>query len=513
MNLHAKSAMAILVLGIGGILVFKYGWPLVQERLQLETSDARDTKAKIVIGVDNWIGYFILCSADLRKRLRAGGYLVQCKDDKADYAARMQRLKDGELQFAVATIDAYVLNGAPKAFPGTIVAVIDESKGGDAIVAWKDRIATLDDLKKKAAMKIAFTPNSPSEHLLKSMAVHFDIAALRQKQGPWRLEANGSPDALDKLLAKKADVAVLWEPDVTRALAHPGIAKLLGSEDTNKLIVDVLLVSRRFSQEKPEAVASLLTEYFQVAKSYRENAQRLEQDVIEATRIPQDRVKAMLNGVAWVGLSDNFQSWLGGSGGADGLVDAIQSTVKILVASGDFRDNPIPDQDPYRIINRQFLSAIYVKTVTGAAAGSPAAQSLERQFTPLDEQAWGALKDVGTLKTLPVVFQSGTAELSLEGKQELDKAMENLRHYPNFRVIVKGHTGLRGDSEENRKLSQERAESVARYLQVTYSVDPNRLRIIGYGSGKPLPQLTGESERTHAYRLPRVELSLVAEVF
>lgn len=514
MNLHAKSAIAILVLGIGGILAFKYGWPVVQERLQLETSDARDTKAKMVIGVDNWIGYFILCSADLRKRLRAGGYLVQCKDDKADYAARMQRLRDGELQFAVATIDAYVLNGAPKAFPGTIVAVIDESKGGDAIVAWKDRIATLDDLKKKTGMKIAFTPNSPSEHLLKSTAVHFDIAALRQKQGPWRLEANGSPDALDKLLAKKADVAVLWEPDVTRALAHPGVTKLLGSEDTNKLIVDVLLVSRKFSQEKPEAVASLLTEYFQVAKAYRENTQRLEQDVIEATRIPQDRVKAMLNGVAWVGLSDNFQSWLGGAGGADGLVDAIQSTVKILVASGDFRDNPIPDQDPYRIINRQFLSAIYVKTVTGAgSAGSPAAQSLERQFKPLGEQGWAALKDVGTLKTLPVVFQSGTAELSLEGKQELDKAMENLRHYPNFRVIVKGHTGLRGDPEENKKLSQERAESVARYLQVTYNVDANRLRIIGYGSEKPLPQLTGESERTHAYRLPRVELSLVAEVF
>ena len=514
MNIHAKSAMVILSLGIAGLLLFKYGWPVVQERLQLETSDARDTKAKMVIGVDNWIGYFILCSAELRKRLRAGGYLLQCQDDKADYAARMQRLKDGELQLAVATVDAYVLNGAPKAFPGTIVAVIDESKGGDAIVAWKDRVATLDDLKKKTGMKIAFTPNSPSEHLLKAMAVHFDIAALRQKQGPWRMEANGSPDALDKLLAKKADVAVLWEPDVTRALANPGITKLLGSEDTNKLIVDVLLVSRKFSQDKPEAVASLLTEYFHVAKSYRENAQRLEQDVIEATRTPQDKVKAMLNGVAWIGLSDNFQSWLGGSGGADGLVDAIQSTVKILVASGDFRDNPIPDQDPYRIINRQFLSAIYVKTVTGAAAvGSSAAQSLEHQFKPLGEQAWAALKEVGTLKTLPVVFQSGTAELSLEGKQELDKAMENLRHYPNFRVIVKGHTGLRGNAEENKKLSQERAESVARYLQVTYNVDPNRLRIIGYGSEKPLPQLTGESERTYAYRLPRVELSLVAEVF
>jgi len=514
MNVHAKSAIAILAIGLAGMLAFKYGWPLVQERLQRETSDARDTKARMIVGVDNWIGYFLLCSAEMKKRMRAGGYLLQCEDDKADYAGRMQRLKNGELQFAVATIDSYILNGAAKAFPGTIVAVIDESKGGDAIVAWKDRFATLEDLKKKTPMKIAFTPNSPSEHLLKAMAVHFDVAALRHMQGPWRLEANGSPDALEKLLARKSDAAVLWEPDVTRALANPGITKLLGSEDTNKLIVDVLLVNRKFSQEKPEAVTNLLMEYFQVAKAYRENAQRLEQDIVDATRIPSDKVKTLLNGVAWVGLSDNVQSWIGTGPGADGLADAIQSTVNILVDSGDFKSNPIPDEDPYRIINRQFLSSIYVKTVTGSVpADAGAAQSLGRQFKPLSEQAWSSLREIGTLKTLPVVFQSGTAELGLEGKQELDKAMENLRHYPNFRVVVKGHTGLRGNPEENRKLSQERAESVARYLQVTYNVDLNRLRVVGYGSEKPLPQFPGESERAYAYRLPRVELSLVAEVF
>ncbi|MGH8673405.1 MAG: OmpA family protein, partial [Burkholderiales bacterium] len=92
-----------------------------------------------------------------------------------------------------------------------------------------------------------------------------------------------------------------------------------------------------------------------------------------------------------------------------------------------------------------------------------------------------------------------------------DRAMETLSHYPNFRVVIKGHTGLRGDPEENQLLSQERAESVARYLGVTYNLDLNRLRVVGLGSKLPLPQQPGESERAYAYRLPRVELSLVAE--
>jgi flagellar motor protein MotB len=54
---------------------------------------------------------------------------------------------------------------------------------------------------------------------------------------------------------------------------------------------------------------------------------------------------------------------------------------------------------------------------------------------------------------------------------------------------------------------------VARYLQIVYNVDPNRLRVIGYGGTKPLPQMAGETRRAWMYRLPRVELALAREDF
>jgi outer membrane protein OmpA-like peptidoglycan-associated protein len=254
----------------------------------------------------------------------------------------------------------------------------------------------------------------------------------------------------------------------------------------------------------------LLTTYFEVAKEYRENPQRLEKEVAAETKLPPESVKRLLEGCAWASLSDNAQTWLGPTSGTDALVDTIQSTARTLVDAGDFKSHPLPDQDPYRIISRQFISKLYVGAVTGGGtqSGPP---SLERKFAALTDAGWQGLKEVGTLKALPVSFQSGTAELSHEGKLELDRAMETLSHYPNFRVVIKGHTGVRGDPEENQLLSQERAESVARYLGVTYNVDPNRLRIVGLGSKQPLPQLAGESERAYSYRLPRVELSLVAE--
>jgi outer membrane protein OmpA-like peptidoglycan-associated protein/ABC-type nitrate/sulfonate/bicarbonate transport system substrate-binding protein len=510
MNLHAKIAMVILALGALAITAAKFAWPYWQENIQRTTSDARDTKGRITIGVDNWVGYFPLCSAEMKKRIRATGYVVVCVDDKADYPSRMEKLRDGGFQFAVATIDAYLLNGASKGFPGTVVAVIDESKGGDAIVAWSDKVANLDALKRLSTVKVAYTSGSPSEHLLRATGVHFDVPALRQK-GPGRVETQGSPEALKKLLARQVDLAVVWEPDVTRALSTPGVVKLLGTEDTRRLIVDVLLVSRTYSAQNAAAVETFLTTYFQVAKHYRENAQQLEQDVADAVKLPAETVKRMLAGVAWASLSDNYQTWLGTTGGADALADAIHSTARILIEAGEFKQSPLPDQDPYRIINRQFLGGVYVKAATGGQADAKGANSLERKFPELADGAWGALKDVGTLKVLPVVFQSGTAELSQEGKLELDRAMETLAHYPNFRIVIKGHTGVRGNAEENKRLSEERAESVARYLNVTYNVDRNRLRVLGFGGENPLPQQTGEGDRAYGYRLPRVELSLVSE--
>jgi ABC-type nitrate/sulfonate/bicarbonate transport system substrate-binding protein len=91
------------------------------------------------------------------------------------------------------------------------------------------------------------------------------VPALRQK-GAGRVQTEGSSDALKKLLAKQVDLAVLWEPDVTRALSTPGVVKLLGTEDTRRLIVDVLLVGRAFSAQNPAAVETLLATYFQVAR-------------------------------------------------------------------------------------------------------------------------------------------------------------------------------------------------------------------------------------------------------
>ena len=516
MSGHLKAVIILLVVGFAAIFGARLLLPLFQESEQRETSDARATKGVLTIGMDSWIGYFPLCSPSMRRHLHQAGYVLKCENDDADYAGRFRRLKAGELQFALTTVDAFLLNGAELDFPGTVVAVIDESKGGDALVAREKELSGLDRIRDKQGLKIAFTPASPSEHLLKAIGAHFDIPQLKERRGSWREETNGSAQALERLLAGDVQAAVLWEPDVSRALAEPGLVKLIGSEDTDRLIVDILVVSRDFSREHPEAVTALLDTYFRVLQEYRDRPGRLRADVVETTGLKESLVDSMLQGVSWVGLNENGALWFGispsGTMPEQGLVETITATTRILLENGDFRSDPLPGGDPYRITNRQFVAELYLRQGP-RDADAERGDSLSRAFPPLAGSDWARLKEVGTLKVQPIGFRRGTADLAFEGKQELDRMAAMLRHYPRFRILVKGHSGVRGDPEANRLLSQERADAVSRYLRVTFDVDPNRIRDVGYGASQPLPRKPGESDRAYGYRLPRVELALVSETY
>lgn len=518
MNKHVKIVISLVIVGAIALLGYKAILVARNDQTQLSTSDAKDIKAHIRIGVDNWVGYLPLCSAELKKRMRQARYLLECIEDQADYTGRMKKLKKRQLDFAVATVDSYLLNGAQADYPGAIVAVIDESKGGDAVVGWKDSISTINDLKNNPALRIGYTPNSPSEHLLKVISSHFNVPHLREVGGDWRIETNGSTDALNKLLKKEAQVAVLWEPDVSKALGNDGVEKILGTEDTRNLIVDILLVNRDYYQENKAVVSDLLYHYFRVLKYFKQNPEALVSLLAQRDSMTKESAETVLAGVHWVSLTENALSWFGakveGVRSKEGLVESIDATLDILLEAGDFSSSPLPDNNPYRLTQSDIITSLFS---TGNSIGfgnngnESGPDSLTQSFSTLSEDGWQSMRVVGTLRNRSLSFQSGTFSLDEASKIELDKAAEQLSHYPNFRLVVGGHTGLRGDTQANKTLSKSRAETVAKYFSQTYGVDKNRLRAVGYGSERPLPKLPGESRRSHNYRLPRVDLSLVAE--
>jgi outer membrane protein OmpA-like peptidoglycan-associated protein len=294
--------------------------------------------------------------------------------------------------------------------------------------------------------------------------------------------------------------------------------KLLGTEQTKRLIVDVLLVSREFSRANGPAVRQLIESYFRTLKHFRDNPAALADEVKQAARVDDAQLTAILAGVRWATLEENAREWFGiaaaGGDSAEGLIEALESTARILVDSGDMRESPIPERDPYRLQHRLYVEDLF-RSILGAAAQAPGAarQGGGRKFAALTEAQWEGLREIGTLKVRPITFQSGSSELGVEGRTEVDAAAQNLKHYPNFRIVVRGHTGTRGDPESNRQLSLERADTIKRHFLVTHGIEETRVRAVGYGGERPLARLEGETDRAYEYRLPRVELQMAAESY
>lgn len=518
-----KRITGVLLLFIlGGLLLLGGKWllPFFKEKNQRATSDAAHTRGEIRLALDSWIGYFPLRSEEMKRRMHRAGWLLQWEDDQADYGDRMARLAEGEIDFAVVTVDSYLLNGAEYDYPGAIIMVIDESRGGDAIVAVKKKVANLDDVRNNPDLRVAFTPVSPSHHLLKAAADHFNLPGLLPVEKRLRIETQGSGEALKKLLAGTTDIGVLWEPDVSTALEKEGLVRLLGTEDTERLIVDILVVNRKFMQKNPETVALLMDTYFSVLKRFRDNPELLEKELVTEEGVNRETARSMLAGVHWVSLTENCEKWFGiaGPGGYadEDITTTIDSTAEILVSAGDFQDSPVPDHDSYRLLKRSFLEDLFLKgmsgfTTPGAADGTGMKSSLQTSFVPLDPSGWDRLQEVGTLKIEPIIFRHGSVQLDLFAREKIDSAVKRLEHYPHFRVLIKGHSGTRGNSQANHQLSQLRADSVAEYLHSRYKIDKNRLHSVGYGGDKPLRRQDGESERAYEQRLLRVELALVRE--
>ncbi len=117
----------------------------------------------------------------------------------------------------------------------------------------------------------------------------------------------------------------------------------------------------------------------------------------------------------------------------------------------------------------------------------------------------------GTKIDLPgeLEFHTGKATIKEGPKNEavLQALLTTLNDSPSLtKLRIEGHTDNVGQEAFNVKLSQERAESVAKWLQA-HGVDGARLEMKGFGSAKPLvPNDTEE----HKHMNRRTEFHVAA---
>lgn len=61
-----------------------------------------------------------------------------------------------------------------------------------------------------------------------------------------------------------------------------------------------------------------------------------------------------------------------------------------------------------------------------------------------------------------------------------------MKDYPDLNVVIEGHTDNVGKAEYNKKLSQERADAIKKYMVEKGGIDAGRIGAQGFGDERPV---------------------------
>lgn len=105
------------------------------------------------------------------------------------------------------------------------------------------------------------------------------------------------------------------------------------------------------------------------------------------------------------------------------------------------------------------------------------------------------------------LFAVNSSTLLPGAQSELQRVATVIRQYPETNIQIAGHTDSTGSEDYNRRLSEQRAESVKTAL-IGMGVNPSRLTTLGYGESRPIASNNTEGGRQQNRR---VEVRIVPQ--
>jgi peptidoglycan-associated lipoprotein len=104
-----------------------------------------------------------------------------------------------------------------------------------------------------------------------------------------------------------------------------------------------------------------------------------------------------------------------------------------------------------------------------------------------------------------IYFEFDSFTIAKDQQRQLVQVAQFLKNRPGVKLVLEGHTDIRGTNEYNLSLGQKRSKSVGDILRLT-GIQDLKLEQISYGEERPVDD--GTSEAAHALNR-RVELQFI----
>jgi NitT/TauT family transport system substrate-binding protein len=259
------------------------------------TAKAEDT---IRILCPTWSGYAPVFVASDLGYFKAMGLTVDLKfdDERADVMAAMAR---GDIEMDMRTVGEYQGRPRDPSTPGIIIGTIDESLGGDGVVA-DGSIKSVQDLKGKI---VASELNIPGRLLLQ-LELHKYGMTLKDVQ----LKEIATADTVSVFADSSVSAVVSYQPYLSQALKVDSFRKpteIVSSATYPGYIVDVIIVRADDLKKNPQKYRNFLIGIYKAIDYYNTNPDGFIKLAAPHYQLSAADFKASIDGsLVYTGLSD-----------------------------------------------------------------------------------------------------------------------------------------------------------------------------------------------------------------
>jgi NitT/TauT family transport system substrate-binding protein len=241
-----------------------------------------------------WVGYAPLYIAKEKGFFEKYGVnpTLTVIEDESQYATA---LYSNSIQGLGNVLDREVIHYA-KGTPEVFVFAMDESSGGDGIIAKKE-ITSVEDLK---GATIGLDKSSTSYFFFLTVLERYGL-----DESDVIIQEMGAGDAGAAFVAGKLDAAVSWEPWLSNASEREGGHVLVSSKDFPNTIVDVVTMREDFVKKYPNIVTGFTKAWFDAIDFYRENPDEGNEIMAAALGLDKQEIEEMASGVSFFGKEEN----------------------------------------------------------------------------------------------------------------------------------------------------------------------------------------------------------------
>ena len=371
------------------------------------------------------------------------------------------------------------------------VLVVDNTQGGDAIIARDAAIRSVEDLADKSLALLQYTPS----HGLAIDAIDSSSLTARKKQSVKFVFVNaeeGTAGVRATLEGGNVDAIALWDPDLSLALKNvPGAHVVYSTKTATNLIYDVMVCDKRALDDaaNTQAFQGFVAGWLAGVDAARAAPDEAVDALVKTEEFfallakdqGRDFIKSLFKNLVWTNLEDNVRI-LGRAGGTNQYERVYARFDEIYRGAGALANPASPVINPQESFDYRFIDALLAKN----QAVKQAAAKPEFTFSETERQE-AARKPAAVTKPVIVSFASGSAALNKRGEKTIDTEMVPfIENNGSAYFTVSGNTDSTGARETNMKLSLARAQAVVDYLVAQWDFDRARFQVAGNGPDSPI---------------------------